>query len=450
LTELLHSTEALTDVATSFAEPARSWARALLAVWHNALPAGLPQTDVLWDPVVARRPPGLATAALAALQAEQPPSDGLAATLAFAKTWGVDLGDPSAIAAAARRHLAPGCPANLHLVRLIADREPLTPELLQLAASTPNADSPQAQASLAALVLRYAAVSGAEHSVFASVLAPFDGDGLYRVLDFLGLGLMPPPPSTDPDHAVAFGAELAQTAPPQVTARGGRKGRARAWLKALTEGTREPLWLAAAAALDRDPPPALTALVLAQASHNHAYRPRDPVSDVVDLYAGYRPATLTAARETGLGGAAPRALQAFQDGNLAVAPLLIDADPETFAPDALAAAAGWPTMLTIGAAIATLPALSQDPGTLLGPMLARPSDREGALAVAAWSPTPATLEALLRMPVPHDPQQRVDLAQALASMGTRDAAAQCRAILAVANTPAHPRILAALDALHLP
>ena len=252
MTELLHSHDALAEVATSFAEPARSWARGLLATWYGALPAGLPRGDLLWDPVMARRPDGLADAALASLADGEPPTEGLAATLAFAGSWGVDLGAPDQVTAAARTHLGRAGNADLHLVRLIADREPLTPELLQIASAIPDADEPGAQASLAALVLRYAAGAGAGPQVARDVLAPLPIDMLYRVFDALGLGLLPPPPTPDPDDAVAHGAALAGAPPPELQARGGRKGRARAWLRALAQDSREPLWLAASAVIDLD------------------------------------------------------------------------------------------------------------------------------------------------------------------------------------------------------
>lgn len=450
MAELLHSLETLTEVATSFQEPARSWARALIAIWHGELPAGLPTGDQLWDPIVARCPPGFAQAALAALTAPEPPSEGLAATLAFAATWGVDLGPPDEVVRAARRHLGRAGNADLHLVRLIADREPLTPELLQAASAIPNVDEPGAQSSLAALVIRYAVSVGAGAEVIADVLAPLDDDLHHRLFDALGLALMPPPLSIDPDDAVEHGANLADAPMPSLLpSRGGRKGRARAWLRQLTEGSRDPLWIAASALLRRDPSPNLVAMLLAQAAHARFFEPGDPVDDVVRRHAGYRPGALVAARAAGLTGDVAEALESFELGSLHIGPLLLDADPAVLAPTAIELAVQWPTLAPTSIAIAALSWLPVDPALALAPSLARPFERTGALTIAGWSPTPETLDALLRMPVPRDPAQRCELATALSRMGSPDAATRCRAILDLPDTPATPDALALLDALHL-
>lgn len=401
MSDLLHSVHALRDLATSAPEPARSWAAALAGLWQG--PGGPwptiphPLGPWGWTPLLRAHP-----------------------TLP-------EPGTPASPALAEAVRLAPGLgvPVPAHLVQTLregfdqvdaADRPGLALALAlhgalepsKLRAAAAHADRP----TLAALVLHVGTATGQGASAAAEALPPLDDNEVEQLLALLAVPGTSPS-SADPSTLVQqVAADLGVPLPSPPRTRGSRGRRARAWIHLLLDDHDTAVSHALRAAADPRRAPRLLGTLVRLAAVLALYQPtEDPVQDVLTRHAIAHPATLAQAR-TAPPVPWPDTPPPHPDAFLLLAPLDDD--------EARDAALTWRPDL----APAWVPAAPD----ALPDALHRDAHRDSALVCAAWCPTLDVLQALLDLPVPHDPLPRRALAWALACMGDPVAATHLRGL----------------------
>lgn len=449
--ELIHSVDALRDIAREYPEPARSWAREVLATWHRELPCGLPGPLTASRALLAANPPGTASALHALLVCDTPPTNAAAIAIRRAPSWGVGPTDPELAVDAARSHLRAAAPSTLELGLFLADHGPLDEHDLRAIGGAPT-PTPHDRATATALVVRFACSRGNEATV-AACMRSLDDDLALLTLRRLGLGRLHLDAATSVDAAARAGADAAGGTLPPLRCHGSALSRARQIVHALTEGRTDALSTACRATLARsagDPRigPALINAIVGSVAFTEC-RPRAAgLAGALYDRAGRLSPRMAQTRSTATAQDRELARTSYSRGQPGGGAILCDLDPAVVAPLAVerALAHGRPTDHAI--AIATLrfaiPVLCE--------ALPDPARRAPALALSRWAPTEAVLEALLTLPVPFDQGERLALTDALCRMGDPAAAARARAILATL-TDASPTALDAqhglLDALHL-
>jgi hypothetical protein len=403
MSELLHDPSALADIAATWAEPARSWARALLAVWAPHPGLAPPVADRAWDPVLVRADGP--SSWMASGWAVDPPSEGAAALAAQLPLWGHPIGD--SLRAACLDALGNGRPADPWLALALAQSGGVPVAAARAAAS---AGSPRWV--VAAVVL--ALVAETDAAIAAQTLSALDDDEAWAALVASGAPEDLPQPPRDLDAAAAAGRSIAggpSWSPPPN--RGSRRHRARALVETMLADRAGVLAAAARAALQRDRTPAFESRIVALAGWQSGLPPAsDPLTRTL-LHHG-PPAIWAAAWAAAAGNpdAIDLALARISAGSLGAAVLAARLAPERAAGPVLQQTRRTPTLSWLSVACALAPWVHQE----LAHALAGP-DRDRLLPVAAWCPTQAVLDALLGLPVPASADARRDWAWALASTG---------------------------------
>lgn len=410
--------------------PARDWAYARLALHEPEAFHTLPDDELAADVCMAVAPPGLCPALERALS-RGPCSPQLASAVATLGSYGALPLEPDALADAVRAAMSgDGVPADLWLAVALRSLDRLTAADLAAAA---RVASPDRSWALPTLVLAVAEQAGRTEEAAAEVAGQLGADlsrdpaALFGLLGALGTPTFPIAPRAEPADAAAFGAEQVQgTIDVEVRARGSRRRRLQQWVLALLEGVAGPA------------PAVLRALSRADALHHAAFvasaawlraaaeaPPADELSWVLDRWGGHDDARLSAARRALTPEASPRvtaALDRALPGDPVVAlvpPLLRAQSGAELAAGAIALYARAPVAELRPETVACV-AAALHPDTV-PPLLSDAHTRSAALVLARWTQTEEVLSALLSLPLPARPEDRISLAWALAAAG--DAAA---------------------------
>ena len=421
----LHSIDELASVANGPPGPGRDWASARLAIIAPERFHYFPTGDLVHDIILAANPPQLIPALCTALRESSPPSSGLASAAAMLGTYGVIPDDPSEVLQAIDQAFSgSGSPADLWLATASANLGRLVPAHLSAANKVHSADR---EWLLPGLVLRYAE-PGQSRTLAAKEIVK----GIYRqiqqspgplaaILSTLGC---PTRFETsrywEPQEAADYGANIAGGEAPQLTPpRGSRKRQAQWWVQATLEGNESPAAVLLKEAVRSTGTGIWTNWAVAVATWLKVFQPSEPVNDVMEHLAEANGVILSQARNSVKHNKVQMILKMIPDGHLGCAILALGIKdkriPEVIinyvstlqrpglAWEVLAARHAWSVADSI-------------PG-----LIKRRDTRSLGLLMAEWAPTEEVLEVLLRMKVPGDPDQKLQLGCALAASGDASA-----------------------------
>ncbi|TVQ87071.1 MAG: hypothetical protein EA397_19155 [Deltaproteobacteria bacterium] len=441
MVELIHDREALVEVATTFSEPARSWARALLALWFRDLSAGLPHDHQEYPAILLSAPEQVAQAVHDILQSSATPSLAFLRALTLGHRYGLDLGPPQALVSALRRHLGDSASVALRVAELLAHLGELDAATLRAAATAPTSE---ARIALPTLAIRFGVEKGGGLELVRSTLAQCPPQDLYPILCELGPAWPIPVHGRDADAVVTHLAERVGGELPPCPARGSRKLRAAAWVRTLAQARTDPFSLTAHALSNLPLPPGLLERIAGMLVILRSDAARDPVQSILQ-HLRWEPRILAQARQVldpTLVPLPPLSSLLAED-HFGAALLVAPHQREASTAPLLERLALAPVARDLAGA--TLPGC----GEALPAHLERAGDRSSLFRLAALTPSGPVLETLLRLPIPHDPEERAAYLFALASMGSPDCAERVR-LMAHALPDLDAREgLALLDALHL-
>lgn len=446
MTHLLHDRDALIDVASTFHEPAASWARNLLAIWHRELPAGLPRSDRLWEPALLATASLAPGAALQALQDPTPPSEGLAISLADVERYGLHLGPSGPLSQAIHAHVGQAGLAEPWLAELLWFHGELTPRALQAAVAA--RDSAYYLVKVPALAIRYGVESGQGPEIVGETLSKLPAQVAFTVVVDLVPSLPVPTPGGDLDEVLRYGAERVGLSLPLSRVRGSERRRAATWIKLIARDRTDLFAIACRSLMQHHDFPVEQLIPLAHLLLATTPAPMDnPVQAVVEHYRS-DPNVLRQARqqvaESGPGEWGDLA-QSWQAGNLGAGLLCLQVDPAALAARAPEVLQVNPNNFTLDMSAAALPWWAEH----LPELIESPYSREAGLLLACAAPTSEVAETLLGLPVPHHPYEQDLYVYALATMGSPDCAARARAIVETVPEIDSREPVALLDALHL-
>lgn len=405
MTELLHDVDALGAIATDFPEPARSWARRLLHLWHPAAASDWPLAGDL-EPLLAARPG--ATAALTEALGQAPASADVARAVALLPHWGHRPSSALHAAVAKAVDEAPdGHPALPWLALALAGPDGVPDDALRAAATARTAD---AALLVPAVALLASGERGAETAT--ALFSRMDDAAALAVLGILGVPEALIGAGDPPDEVARRALEQHGDARALPRVKGSRKRRAEGLVHALLDGRDDPMAHALRAFVAGRR--ATTANhAVAHAAWLAAFTPSDdPVGDVCDRHGALHPDVLAAAVDALTDDDLPRVRAATRHLAPRAGLLLLRLDPASAAPNLLELGrldTHEGRVLCCAAAPHLAPHIPE--------LLSTPLHRNLGLDLATWAPTDAVLVALVHTPVPAVPAARLGWARALASTG---------------------------------
>ena len=441
MVELIHDREALVEVATTFSEPARSWARALLAVWFRDLSAGLPQDHKEYPAILLSAPEQVPLAVQQAFEGPSDPTPTFLRALTMGHRYGLDLGPLQDVIPALRRHLGDRPTVALRVAELLAHLGELDAPALRAAAAAPPSE---ARIALPAMAIRFGLAQGGGLEFVRTTLAQCAPEDLFPILCELGPAWPLPISGRDADAVVTHLAERLGAGLPPCQARGSRKLRAAAWVRALSEDRTDPFSLTARALAALSLPPVLLQRVAGMLVVLRRDPDPDPVQSIL-AHLRWEPRILAQARRElhPAEGSLPSLSALIAEDHFGAALLIAPHQPEASTTPLLDRLTQAPVVQHL--ASATLPGCAE----ALPAYLEQPGDRSSLFRLAALTPSAPVIEALLRLPIPHAPKDRTTYLFALCSMGSPDCAERARLIAhALPDLDARDG-LALLDALHL-